>query len=1195
METETVSSRSEDDADEPETPQQVTAKRKAGMAVLTNYFAREPGANTSSSAKAKVPSSAKSAPGSDSTGNPRKRKLQKSEHYCVYKKCLKSLSRGNKYSKMRHKENQHKNDPLYDEDKHILPGDHSTVLKLLRERRCEVAAGSSGNGLLDATEDPENASQTTQREEYEDNRERTGDEDEELMEGEEGEKQRGVASECDDDESVVESRDDADVEAEIREGAAVVTHDTGADAEADVGESTSLIAQCQLEYYEEDDTAEARSKENESNRLVQSTLSFKCKEKENMQRKNEEKLDVNAINEKLDLMLEKLTISSSHRNEELPEAVESVNIVKAAKTITETYGSGITFIPGEGEGIVRCDACFAYNCENDPSLQSKDPFFLGHTNNASHGGKSLALGLIIDSEKKKKYLQGHSQEWSRFKKTLIDHMSFTSSKSGGTQHYQAVIAKKRRDKREKSILNVVCNQLKTAVTVVKSKTAALHYEDLIGLLHSCGAAVGNLGHGRKQINQMLKAFQAYFYMKLRKHIQTPLPSTGIPPHFSTTSDKSTPIRVTNHAVMVVLMVEGEKVAIPIAAPPVYDFEHSEVIGGDAGHLADQVIYTLTKTAKIPETSLRYLMSHQADGQYQAREFGERLKERIFGVERPDEVDKFFVIPWDTAHWMDCCLTDVRVKEENGQVLRRLILRVNKFHSMFGRGRGYAEYKGLTLELELGSFTTSTYSTTRFASSAFETFEKVYKNYEGLAKTYERLRETTEVEEETRYMIKGRDFCVDLCGLLDILSPLMEMMVRLQALNSLIWSITKLWPRVRQKLVKVKQEIEDQIYSVEPQFDETLLPKLNKHFPFLNEECAYDCTFQNVSLTPGWMVVDEKDVPAADKSTKGRKKSKVYEWIDRSPDDCLTEMVSFIETLLVNMDQRYTSSVTEAAHILGKCLDIPGIYTHVQGTSQQLTATQIASIQEHGKKEFHDFFSYVSSLPHIKDLCKADPSMKFVGVLAPSIHSLFKSTIVEVIWRNLGNCRSVWFPPMSSPVGTVVKHGDSLSAFSVKSCPNDIDDFCLFQYENGCVTARFDEKAAFCSMYTNEEIYNRLGQEMCVVLDVALAMSGSEAVVESYYSVMGSQTKAGGQDSDTLVGRTNLDWCFPKSTHCEETIKEIAKLYIKGDKEFDLKPHQIPVFVDERGRAISKYSQGGKVLDRLSKKDELNIFLSDKDK
>ena len=79
------------------------------------------------------------------------------------------------------------------------------------------------------------------------------------------------------------------------------------------------------------------------------------------------------------------------------------------------------------------------------------------------------------------------------------------------------------------------------------------------------------------------------------------------------------------------------------------------------------------------------------------------------------------------------------------------------------------------------------------------------------------------------------------------------------------------------------------------------------------------------------------------------------------------------------------------------------------------------------------------------------------------------------------------------------------------------------------------------------------------------------------------------------GRTNIDWCFPNSTTCSNTLRDIAHLYLNGNAEFGLKSHQIPVFTDERGRATTSYSKGGKVLDRLSKVDRNDIFLSENDK
>ena len=164
------------------------------------------------------------------------------------------------------------------------------------------------------------------------------------------------------------------------------------------------------------------------------------------------------------------------------------------------------------------------------------------------------------------------------------------------------------------------NQLKCALGVVKMKSAALHYEHLIALLHSCGADIGNIGHGRKQLNEMMKAYHAYLKKKINKVLTAPLPSTGIPPHFCTTSDKSTPLRTTNHAIMVLTMVDGKKRGIPVSTPAVYQYKESQLTGGTAVDLAEQVISSLLTEIKLPQANLSYLMAHQADGQYQVNEF-----------------------------------------------------------------------------------------------------------------------------------------------------------------------------------------------------------------------------------------------------------------------------------------------------------------------------------------------------------------------------------------------------------------------------------------------------------------------------------------------------------------------------------------------------------------------------------------------
>ena len=814
---------------------------------------------------------------------------------------------------------------------------------------------------------------------------------------------------------------------------------------------------------------------------------------------------------------------------------------------------------------------------------------MGHTNTPTAGGNTLARDLIVDADKKQKLIEGHNEVWYRFKKTLLDHVSCGSRKCGGDQHYQGIIAKKHRIARRNGIMGVTTNLLKCCLIVVKIKSAALHYEDLVSLLQSTGSAVGNLGQGRKQVNGMVKAFQVYMYKKLHQILTTPLANTGLPPHFATTSDKSTPIKVSNHAIMILTVVDGKKCAIPICAPKVYEFGENAITGGTAPHLAEQVIDSLKKNVKLTDDDLSYLVAHQADGQYQAREFLSTLKDLVNDV-APLSSDKYFVVPWDPAHWLDLIIGDIREKEENGEILKRLVKRVNKFHHMFGSGRGHDEYQGFTKENELPSYKTKNFSTTRFASSSFECFQKTYDNYEGLVKTYNTFRETADEEEEMRYLIKGRDFIIDLCGMIDLLSPFMEMMVRVQAMDRMIWSITILMPRVKSRLMAAKEAINEQLQDMHSKtLSLELFPKLSKDFENLNKDNAMLCVFKGVSLTEGWMVVGEEVVG----SGKG-KKTKMYEWKDRSPTNCLEEMSSFVDTLVQHLNNRMDQCVSEAARELGHCLYIPAIAFHLQGDSERLSAIQRVGLEKQGKQEFHDFYEYVCELPHVKEVVKADKNAMFLPQLADHAFSRFKTTIIDVIWKNLGDVRYLWFPPISDKDKNM-KHLDVLTKFNIERQENELDDLYCFHYEDVLCVARFDERAAFRSFYTNEDLFESLGKEMCTALDVANGMSGSEAVVESFYSVMKSQIQPGGMNNETLVNRTVVDWCFPNPFRCQETIKEVGKMYLDGDKEYGLSKHQVPVFVDERGRALNKYMQGSKVLDRHARETIKTFALSEKDK
>ena len=149
--------------------------------------------------------------------------------------------------------------------------------------------------------------------------------------------------------------------------------------------------------------------------------------------------------------------------------------------------------------------------------------------------------------------------------------------------------------------------------------------------------------------------------------------------------------------------------------------------------------------------LFYILAVHADGQYQANTFQDALYTELGKNDR--SADPFFLTPWDASHWMDLVMVEMREENVCSAFLKRLIKRSNKLHTMFARGRGHVEYKGLATSLNLKALETVTFATTRFFSSSYEQWDKIYTSYKALMEAFRRCRENEEdEEEETKYQV-----------------------------------------------------------------------------------------------------------------------------------------------------------------------------------------------------------------------------------------------------------------------------------------------------------------------------------------------------------------------------------------------------------------------------------------------------------
>ena len=106
-------------------------------------------------------------------------------------------------------------------------------------------------------------------------------------------------------------------------------------------------------------------------------------------------------------------------------------------------------------------------------------------------------------------------------------------------------------------------------------------------------------------------------------------------------------------------------------------------------------------------------------------------------------------------------------------------------------------------LEEPSLRTVAYAAQRFASSSYNQWLKIERRFSSYWKAFEILHPNREETEEWQYMICRSDFIQDLLGLIDILKPVVDLMLRMQSLHCPLWKLKQYWPKVRDVLTQAE--------------------------------------------------------------------------------------------------------------------------------------------------------------------------------------------------------------------------------------------------------------------------------------------------------------------------------------------------------------------------------------------------------
>lgn len=188
----------------------------------------------------------------------------------------------------------------------------------------------------------------------------------------------------------------------------------------------------------------------------------------------------------------------------------------------------------------------------------------------------------------------------------------------------------------------------------------------------------------------------------------------------------------------------------------------------------------------------------------------------------------------------------------------------------------------------------------------------------------------------------------------------------------------------------------------------------------------------------------------------------------------------------------------------------------------------AKLEEYGKEGFSHFFAHVCKMLHVQSLACED-DLNFNPKLSHVVHRRLKTALKDLIWHEQFQAlMSRWFSVVDAATGKITGSLDSrkklgaLTSLSIvdKIFPSAYHLCNLYEmkFESATVITIVDEAMVYESMYTNSEVYNRIGKEMCIVIDIALAKGGTESIVESFYSSMASQAMQGGQSNEALALR-----------------------------------------------------------------------------
>ena len=449
----------------------------------------------------------------------------------------------------------------------------------------------------------------------------------------------------------------------------------------------------------------------------------------------------------------------------------------AALTCTE-IGKIPGFTYNEDENTLTCDDCFRYSSSKDapPALK--------------RGARDA--GVFKGTDLTPVQVRGRGMRPQRPMSTVRWELKH-HCRAGALHDWCVIYA----DEQRKETRKALSAGLACATSVyegIKEHDSYRSYERRIGTLYRLGVPVGTKNHSREFARQLTKAIYRTTVDCIQAAITNCDPATasalapkGRPPPIAPLADKATINRRTGQMHGLITFIGGELVAIFVSVLLVVDST------GDGLAKLQIETYMCGRPFRFSHNAMRVQMTGGAyDGQYQGDEQG-----NVTGLDVPRHFcqrlclnPNWHLSKWDRAHKIELAMKDTREMKGGSPKSIKFYLKlasvVAEAQSLYLYGKGHERVLQGHRKLNQRMRTIGTVCTTRFCHSE----RKVYKAFAGNLVVFVVDMETVRKGETgiaaQIAAIKTVTFVVHLFGVIDLLRPLKNLSLVMQAVNVLPW-------------------------------------------------------------------------------------------------------------------------------------------------------------------------------------------------------------------------------------------------------------------------------------------------------------------------------------------------------------------------------------------------------------------------